>query len=111
MQPNWIVLSLTSTLAYMAAMGLISFSVRRHARSAGSFTSGGTRYPAFLIGFPADVGIHRDCDERRYTQTAYRVGVSAAWNVLALAVGFVLYAIPSCAPRFKELGEKRSPGR
>ncbi|AIQ91396.1 Sodium/solute symporter [Methylobacterium oryzae CBMB20] len=43
------------------------------------------------------------------TQTAYRVGVSAAWNVLALAVGFVLYAI-LLAPRFKELGENTISG-
>jgi SSS family solute:Na+ symporter len=35
--------------------------------------------------------------------------VSAAWNVLALAVGFVLYAI-LLAPRFKELGENTISG-
>jgi solute:Na+ symporter, SSS family len=107
MQPNWIVLSLT--LAYMAAMGLISFSVRRHARSAGSFTSGGTRYPAFLIGFLLMSEFIGTATSVGTTQTAYRVGVSAAWNVLALAVGFVLYAI-LLAPRFKELGENTISG-
>ena len=107
MQPNWIVLSLT--LAYMAAMGLISFSVRRHAKSAGSFTSGGTRYPAFLIGFLLMSEFIGTATSVGTTQTAYRVGVSAAWNVLALAVGFVLYAI-LLAPRFKELGENTISG-
>ncbi|SFI50211.1 sodium:solute symporter family protein [Methylobacterium brachiatum] len=107
MQPNWIVLSLT--LAYMAAMGLISFSVRRHARSAGSFTSGGTRYPAFLIGFLLMSEFIGTATSVGTTQTAYRVGVSAAWNVFALAVGFVLYAI-LLAPRFKELGENTISG-
>jgi solute:Na+ symporter, SSS family len=107
MQPNWIVLSLT--LAYMAAMGLISFYVRRHARSAGSFTSGGTRYPAFLIGFLLMSEFIGTATSVGTTQTAYRVGVSAAWNVLALAVGFVLYAI-LLAPRFKELGENTISG-
>ena len=107
MQPNWIVLSLT--LAYMAAMGLISFSVRRHAKSAGSFTSGGARYPAFLIGFLLMSEFIGTATSVGTTQTAYRVGVSAAWNVLALAVGFVLYAI-LLAPRFKELGENTISG-
>ena len=107
MQPNWIVLSLT--LAYMAAMGLISFSARRYANSAGSFTSGGTRYPAFLIGFLLMSEFIGTATSVGTTQTAYRVGVSAAWNVLALAVGFVLYAI-LLAPRFKELGENTISG-
>lgn len=107
MQPNWIVLSLT--LAYMAAMGLISFSARRYAKSAGSFTSGGTRYPAFLIGFLLMSEFIGTATSVGTTQTAYRVGVSAAWNVLALAVGFVLYAI-LLAPRFKELGENTISG-
>ncbi len=93
----------------MAAMGLISFSVRRHARSAGSFTSGGTRYPAFLIGFLLMSEFIGTATSVGTTQTAYRVGVSAAWNVLALAVGFVLYAI-LLAPRFKELGENTISG-
>ncbi|WP_342166607.1 sodium:solute symporter family protein [Methylobacterium sp. SD21] len=93
----------------MAAMGLISFYVRRHARSAGSFTSGGTRYPAFLIGFLLMSEFIGTATSVGTTQTAYRVGVSAAWNVLALAVGFVLYAI-LLAPRFKELGENTISG-
>lgn len=107
MQPNWIVLSLT--LAYMAAMGLISVSARRYAKSAGSFTSGGARYPAFLIGFLLMSEFIGTATSVGTTQTAYRVGVSAAWNVLALAVGFVLYAI-LLAPRFKELGENTISG-
>ncbi len=107
MQPNWIVLSLT--LAYIAAMGLISVSARRYAKSAGSFTSGGARYPAFLIGFLLMSEFIGTATSVGTTQTAYRVGVSAAWNVLALAVGFVLYAI-ILAPRFKELGENTISG-
>lgn len=107
MQPNWIVLSLT--LAYIAAMGLISVSARRYAKSAGSFTSGGARYPAFLIGFLLMSEFIGTATSVGTTQTAYRVGVSAAWNVLALAVGFVLYAI-LLAPRFKELGENTISG-
>ena len=107
MQPNWIVLSLT--LAYIAAMGLISVSARRYAKSAGSFTSGGARYPAFLIGFLLMSEFIGTATSVGTTQTAYRVGVSAAWNVLALAVGFVLYAI-LLVPRFKELGENTISG-
>ncbi|MGU3539885.1 sodium:solute symporter family protein [Methylobacterium sp. A54F] len=107
MQPNWIVLSLT--LAYMAAMGLISFSARRYAKSAGSFTSGGTRYPAFLIGFLLMSEFIGTATSVGTTQTAYKVGISAAWNVLALAIGFVLYAI-LLAPRFKQLGENTISG-
>ena len=107
MQPNWIVLSLT--LAYMAAMGLISFSARRYAKSAGSFTSGGTRYPAFLIGFLLMSEFIGTATSVGTTQTAYRVGISAAWNVLALAIGFLLYGV-LLAPRFKQLGENTISG-
>ncbi|ACL58217.1 sodium:solute symporter family protein [Methylobacterium nodulans] len=107
MQPNWIVLSLT--LAYMAAMGLISLSARRYARSAGSFTSGGTRYPAFLIGFLLMSEFIGTAASVGTTQTAVSVGLSAAWNIVALAIGFVLYAC-FLAHRFKTLGENTISG-
>ena len=107
MQPNWIVLSLT--LAYMAAMGLISFSARRYAKNAGSFTSGGTRYPAFLIGFLLMSEFIGTATSVGTTQTAYKVGLSAAWNVLALAIGFLLYGV-LLARRFKQLGENTISG-
>ena len=49
MQASWTVLSLTGL--YMAVLGVISFAAKRSANSAKSFTSGGTTYPAILIGF------------------------------------------------------------
>ncbi len=108
MQPNWIVLSLT--LAYMAAMGLISFSVRRHARSAGSYYLRRHALSCIPDRLSADVGIHRDRHERRHdTDSLQGRRCRPAWNVLALAVGFVLYAI-LLAPRFKELGENTISG-
>jgi SSS family solute:Na+ symporter len=107
MQPNWIVLSLT--LAYMAAMGLISLVARRHAKSAVSFTSGGTRYPAVLIGFLLMSEFIGTAASVGTTQTAATVGLSAAWNIAALGIGFLLYAI-FLAPRFKALGENTISG-
>lgn len=107
MQANWIVLSLT--LSYMVVMGLISFSARRYARSAGSFTSGGTRYPAVLIGFLLMSEFIGTAASVGTTQTAFKVGLSAAWNIAALAVGFMLYAV-FLAHRFKELGENTISG-
>jgi len=107
MQPNWIVLSLT--LAYMAGMGLISFAARRYAKSAASFTSGGTRTPAILMGFLLMSEFIGTAASVGTTQTAYTAGLSAAWNVLALAIGFVLYAF-LLAHRFKQLGENTISG-
>ncbi|ACA15816.1 Na+/solute symporter [Methylobacterium sp. 4-46] len=107
MQPNWIVLSLT--LAYMAAMGVISLVARRHARSAGSFTSGGARYPAVLIGFLLMSEFIGTAASVGTTQTAVKVGLSAAWNIAALGIGFMLYAF-FLADRFKTLGENTISG-
>lgn len=107
MQPNWVVLSLT--LAYLAAMGLISVVARRHARSAGSFTSGGVRYPAVLIGFLLMSEFIGTAASVGTTQTAVKVGLSAAWNIVALGIGFMLYAF-FLARRFKTLGENTISG-
>lgn len=107
MQPNWVVLSLT--LAYLAAMGLISVVARRHARSAGSFTSGGARYPAVLIGFLLMSEFIGTAASVGTTQTAVKVGLSAAWNIVALGIGFMLYAF-FLARRFKTLGENTISG-
>ena len=52
MQANYTIVGLV--LAYMAAIGLISFYAKRFSTSAHSFTSGttgGKGFPAILIGF------------------------------------------------------------
>ncbi|MFH6787291.1 MULTISPECIES: hypothetical protein [Methylobacterium] len=76
MLPNWVVLSLT--MACLAAMGLISVVARRHAGSAGSFTLGGARYPAILIGFLLMSEFIGTVASVGTTQTAVKVGLTAA---------------------------------
>ncbi|MCE4226904.1 sodium:solute symporter family protein [Methylobacterium sp. C25] len=107
MQSNWLVLGLT--LAYMLGMGLISLWAKRYAKSAEKFTTGGTRHPAFLIGFLLMSEFIGTAASVGTTQTAYKAGLSAAWNIAALGIGFVLYAV-FLARRFKDLGENTISG-
>jgi SSS family solute:Na+ symporter len=107
MQANWIVMSLT--IAYMVMLGFISYSAKRFANSAKAFTSGGTSYPAILVGFllmSEFIGTTASVGTAQY---GFKYGISAAWNLAALGVGFLLYAF-LFAEKFKELGENTISG-
>src|SRR4051812_31786425 len=107
MQANWTVMSLT--IAYMAVLGVISYSAKRFASSAKTFTSGGTTYPAILVGFllmSEFIGTTASVGTAQY---GFNFGLSAAWNLAALGIGFALYAI-LFAQKFKDLGENTISG-
>jgi solute:Na+ symporter, SSS family len=106
-QANWTVLSLTAV--YMVGMGLISYYAKRLTRTATSFTTGGTAYPAVLVGFLLMSEFIGTTASIGTTQAAYKWGISAAWNIAVLGVGFLIYGL-LLARKFKELGENTISG-
>ena len=106
-QANWTVLSLTAV--YMVGMGLISYYAKRLIHTATSFTTGGTAYPAVLVGFLLMSEFIGTTASIGTTQAAYKWGISAAWNIAVLGVGFLIYGL-LLARKFKELGENTISG-
>lgn len=107
MQSSWIVLSITGL--YLVVLGLISLLVRRHSRSANSYTDGGGHFPAVLIAFLMLSEFIGTAVSIGTAQTGFQVGVSAAWNLFALASGFILFAW-LLARKYKELGNNTISG-
>lgn len=107
MEPKWDML--VAALVYMVVMGVISYYAKRYARNADEFTSGGTSYPAILIGFLLMSEFIGTTASIGTAQAGYKWGISAAWNIIALGVGFMLYAF-LFARKFKELGENTISG-
>jgi solute:Na+ symporter, SSS family len=109
MQTNYVALAIV--VAYMAGLGLLTSIVQRSVTSATTFTSGtvGSGVPAVLvslmlmsefIGTSASVGT---------AQEAYVVGISAAWNIIALGAGFLFYAY-LLAGKYKQSGHNTISG-
>jgi SSS family solute:Na+ symporter len=107
MSPAWIVLLMV--VAYMIVLGTMSFVVRRSSRTSEGFASGGRVFPAALIGFLLMSEFIGTSATLGTAQEAYSVGISAAWNVIALAIGFVLFSL-FVAKRYKALGENTISG-
>jgi SSS family solute:Na+ symporter len=104
-----VLIVLLIVVAYMVALAAISFFARRSSRTSESFASGGRVFPAILIGFLLMSEFIGTSATIGTAQEAYTVGISAAWNVLALAIGFVLFSI-FLAKKFKALGENTISG-
>jgi SSS family solute:Na+ symporter len=73
------------------------------------FTNGGRSFPAYLIGFLLMSEFIGTSATLGTAQKAYEVGISAAWNVVALAIGFVLFGL-FIAKRFRALGQNTISG-
>ena len=91
------------TLAYMVCVGFVTLWVRRASNTARGFTEGGRQFPAVLIGFLVASEFIGTGVSVGTSQAGYNQGISAAWNVFALAIGFVLFGI-FLAAKYKELG-------
>jgi SSS family solute:Na+ symporter len=102
MSSAWIVLLMVA--GYMALLAVISVVARRSSRTSEGFASGARVFPAVLIGFLLMSEFIGTSATLGTAQKAYTAGISAAWNVVALAVGFVLFSL-LLAKRFKARGE------
>ncbi len=100
---------LTGTIGYMIALAFVSFTARKNARTAKSFASGGVHYPGVLIGFLLMSEFIGTAASVGTAEAGYKVGISAAWNVAALGIGFVFYSL-FLARKFKDTGENTISG-
>ncbi|MDB6144263.1 MAG: sodium:solute symporter [Pseudomonas sp.] len=98
-----IIIILGITIAYFVVMSYIGYSVRKHATSSDGFTGGGRSFPPFLIaalllsefiGSSVSIGT---------AQKGFEAGISAAWNLVALSMGFLLLAL-ILVKKYRETG-------
>ena len=97
------------TLLYTVAMAVVSVQARRSARTARNFTTGATAYPAVLIGLMLMSEFIGTASSVGTAQMGFVAGISAAWAIVAIGVGFVLYA-SLLAAKFKQLGDNTISG-
>src|SRR5580698_10198934 len=103
MHTNYVALAIV--LAYMAGLGLLTSIVQKSVRTAATFTSGttGSGVPAVLVGLMLMSEFIGTSASVGTAQEAYRFGISAAWNIIALGAGFLFYAF-LLAGKYKESG-------
>jgi len=106
---NRLTIIVATTVAYFAIMSYITYHVRKHADSSEGMTSGGRNFPAYLIGalllsefIGASVSIGT-------AQKGFELGISAAWNLVALSLGFLLLGI-ILVRKYKESGQSTISG-
>jgi SSS family solute:Na+ symporter len=109
MQTNYVALAVVA--AYMAALGLLTSIVQRSVTTATTFTSGttGSGVPAVLVGLMLMSEFIGTSASVGTAQEAYVSGISAAWNIIALGVGFLFYAW-FLAGKYKESGQNTISG-
>ncbi len=110
MQANYMAVAIV--IGYMVALGLISSYARRSVTSAHSFTTAsgiGASVPAVLVGFLLMSEFIGTAASVGTTQEAFKSGISASWNIIALGVGFLFYAF-LLAGNYKNSGQNTISG-
>ncbi|GAB3453533.1 sodium:solute symporter family protein [Massilia terrae] len=97
------------TIGYFALMSYITYRVRRHANSSEGMTAGGRNYPAYLIGALLLSEFIGSSVSIGTAQMGFKLGISAAWNLVALSIGFLLLALV-LVKKFKESGQSTISG-
>jgi SSS family solute:Na+ symporter len=97
------------TVGYFALMSWITYSVRRHANSSDGMTAGGRNYPAYLIGALLLSEFIGSSVSIGTAQKGFELGISAAWNLVALSIGFLLLAL-ILVRKYKESGQSTISG-
>lgn len=98
-----ITIILCLTAGYFIVMSYIGYSVRKHAKSSDGFTGGGRSFPPFLIGALLLSEFIGSSVSIGTAQKGFEAGISAAWNLVALSLGFLLLALV-LAKKYRETG-------
>jgi len=104
MQANY--LALVIVIGYMAGLGLLTTIVQRSVTSTATFTSGTSGHagvPAALVGLMLMSEFIGTSASVGTAQEAFKFGISASWNIIALGLGFLFYAY-FLAAKYKESG-------
>ena len=93
MQTNYLALAIV--VGYMVSLGLLTTIVQRSVTTTTTFTSGTSGHsgvPAVLVGLMLMSEFIGTSASVGTAQEAYRFGISASWNIIALGAGFLFYA-------------------
>jgi len=104
MQTNYLALAIV--VGYMAGLGLLTTFIQRSVTTTTTFTSGTSGHsgvPSVLVGLMLMSEFIGTSASVGTAQEAYRFGISASWNIIALGAGFLFYAF-LLAGKYKESG-------
>ena len=104
MHANYVALAIVAV--YIIGLAIVTGILQRSVKSANTFTSGTTGrtgVPAILVGMMLMSEFIGTSASVGTAQEAYKVGISASWNILALAAGFIFYGL-FLAGKYKESG-------
>jgi len=104
MHANYVAIAIVAV--YIVGLALVTGVLQRSVKSANTFTSGTTGrtgVPAILVGMMLMSEFIGTSASVGTAQEAYKVGISASWNILALAAGFIFYGL-FLAGKYKESG-------
>lgn len=102
--PHYIALAIVAI--YVIGLAMVTGWLQRSVKSAKTFTSGATGgkgVPPLLIGFVLMSEFIGTSASVGTAQEAYKFGISASWNIIALAAGFFVYGL-LLAGRYKSSG-------
>jgi solute:Na+ symporter, SSS family len=105
-------LALAIVIGYMVGLGLLTSVIQRSVNTTTTFTSGTSGHsgvPAILVGLMLMSEFIGTSASVGTAQEAYKSGISAAWNIIALALGFLFYAY-FLAGKYKESGQNTISG-
>jgi len=104
MQTNYLALAIV--IGYMVSLGLLTTVIQRSVSTTATFTAGTSGHsgvPAVLVGLMLMSEFIGTSASVGTAQEAYKFGISASWNIIALAAGFLFYAY-FLAGKYKESG-------
>jgi len=105
-------LALAIVLGYMVSLGLLTTFIQRSVTTTTTFTSGTSGHsgiPAVLVGLMLMSEFIGTSASVGTAQEAYRFGISASWNIIALGAGFLFYAY-FLAGKYKASGHNTISG-
>ena len=105
-------LALAIVIGYMVGLGLLTSFIQRSVNTTTTFTSGTSGHagvPAVLVGLMLMSEFIGTSASVGTAQEAFKFGISAAWNIIALALGFLFYAY-FLAGKYKESGQNTISG-
>lgn len=91
-------------IAYVVFSTAIGAWSVKHAKNTSSWMTAKGQMPLFVIGVLMMSEYMATGTILGTAETAFSVGISAAWNVVCLSFGFLIYAF-FIAPKFQQLGE------
>lgn len=104
MHANYVAIGIVAV--YIVGLAIVTGVLQRSVKSANTFTSGTTGrtgVPAVLVGMMLMSEFIGTSASVGTAQEAFKVGISASWNILALAAGFIFYGF-FLAGKYKDSG-------